>query len=252
MENHNYLKDSATHAELTNLAGNVRSVVNKAALADDYLNSENQGLQSLEAQMQSGMNKTRGKELTGQMEAADTRRDQLFKALVLILRALLLWNKALVGAAAQKLYQLLQVHGAASLTRLSYEKQSARMDAIKQAMQAPEYIQALADTELTDLWNDLVQAQDNFAALYLESASREVIKDGIKSSTSLRPLLVEKLNGMIDYLKVMGRVDNATYGTLQAEVNELVNKLNEKINLRLSRRNSGSETTETTETTEID
>ncbi|MGD9994991.1 MAG: DUF6261 family protein [Salinivirgaceae bacterium] len=251
MEN-NYLKDSATHAELTNLAGNVRSVVNKAALADDYLNNENQGLQSLEAQMQSGMNKARGKELTGQLEVADTRRDQLFKALVLILRALLLWNKALVGVAAQKLYQLLQLHGAASLTRLSYEKQSARMDAIKQAMQAPEYIQALTDTELTDLWNDLVEAQDNFATLYLESASLEVIKDGIKSSTSLRPLLVEKLNGMIDYLNVMGRVDNATYGTLQAEVNELVNELNEKINLRLSRRSSGSETTETTETTEID
>jgi hypothetical protein len=108
----------------------------------------------------------------------------------------------------------------------------------------------LTDTELTDLWNDLVEAQDNFAALYLESASLEVIKDGIKSSTSLRPLLVEKLNGMIDYLNVMGRVDNATYGTLQAEVNELVNELNEKINLR--RRSSGSETTETTETTEID
>ncbi len=252
MENHNYLKDSATHAEITNLAGNVSSVLTKAALSDDYLNNENQGLQSLEAQMQSGMNKTRGKELTGQMETADTRRDQLFKALVLILRALLLWNKPLVGVAAQKLYQLLQVHGATSLTRLSYEKQSARMDAIKQAMQAPEYIQALTDTELTDLWNDLVEAQDNFAALYLESASLEVIKDGIKSPTSLRPLLVEKLNAMIDYLNVMSRVDNATYGALQAEVNELVNELNEKINLRLSRRSSGSETTETTETTEID
>jgi hypothetical protein len=250
MENNNYLKDSATHAELTNLAGNVRSVVNKAALADDYLNNENQGLQSLEAQMQSGMNKARGKELTGQLEVADTRRDQLFKALVLILRALLLWNKALVGVAAQKLYQLLQIHGAASLTRLSYEKQSARMDAIKQAMQEPDMVQAMADAGLTDLWNELVLAQDHFGELYRESAALEAEKDGTPAPTSLRPLVFDKLNALLTYLDVMNRVNHAVYGNLQAEVAEIVKAVNEKIKLRLKLRKAAADNSETGETTE--
>ncbi|MGE4288698.1 MAG: DUF6261 family protein [Salinivirgaceae bacterium] len=250
MEQNSFLFASATIAELTDLSNQVRQAIVKAALADDYLSAETQAIETTVSQMMSGMNKPRSKALTQQLEQADGSRDRLFKALVFLLRGLIFWENDPRSEAAEKLYDVIKVHGTA-LTRMSYEKQNAHMDALKQAMQAPEMVQAFADAGLTELWDETMAAHDNFTSMYRESASLEAAKGAIASATSLRGTLYEQLKRLMEYLSVMSRVNAAVYGALQAEVSELAHTLNTKIQIRLGHRTANNTGDETSENTEI-
>ncbi|MGE4288820.1 MAG: DUF6261 family protein [Salinivirgaceae bacterium] len=249
MDQTNQLLSSALNTELTDVSNHVNQAIQEAALDDDFLNTENQELGTQVSQLRNGLNKDRGKALIQQLDAADTQRDRLFKALVYLLKGLIFWNKEGQNKAAEKIYQLIEQHGT-GITRLSYEKQNAHMDAIRQAMQEPDMVQAMADAGLTDLWNELVQAQEHFGELYRESAALEAEKDGTPTPTSLRPLVFDKLNALLTYLDVMNRVNHAVYGNVQAEVAELVKAVNEKIKFRLKLRKSTADNSETGDTTE--
>ncbi|MGD9992954.1 MAG: DUF6261 family protein [Salinivirgaceae bacterium] len=228
-----YLVKSATVAEITDVSGVVASAVGEAALGDTHLDNRVQDLNQLNTDMLKGMAKGRTKELSAPLNIADSLRDNLFRALIHFLKALIYWNKPETAPAAELLMAEIKKQGT-GLSRLSQEKESAHIDALLQAFQSPALAQALVSTNLVSLNNDLSQAQQGYKNLYQESAAVESQKGEIATASSLRNQVRESLRKVIDYLNVMQEVDAATYSTLALHLAEVIEGLNEKIRARLS------------------
>ncbi|MGE4289701.1 MAG: DUF6261 family protein [Salinivirgaceae bacterium] len=228
-----YLVKSATVAEITDVSGVVASAISEAALGDTHLDTRVQDLSQLNTDMLKGMAKGKTKELSAPLNDADSLRDNLLRALIHFLKALIFWNKPETAPAAELLMAEIKKQGT-GLSYLSQEKESAHIDALLQAFQSPALAQALVSTNLVSLNNDLSQAQQGYKNLYQESAALESQKGEIAAASSLRNQLRESLKKVIDYLNVMQEVDTATYSPLALHLAEVIEGLNEKIRARLS------------------
>ncbi|PKP08111.1 MAG: hypothetical protein CVU09_17400 [Bacteroidetes bacterium HGW-Bacteroidetes-4] len=228
-----YLVKSATVAEITDVSGVVASAIGEAALGDTHLNTRVQDLNQLNTDMLRGMAKGRTKELSAPLNTADSLRDNLFRALIHFLKALIYWNKPETAPAAELLMAEINKQGT-GLSKLSQEKESAHIDALLQAFQSPALAQALVTTNLVSLNNDLSQAQQGYKNLYKESAALESQKGEIAAASAIRNHVHENLRKVIDYLNVMQEVDAATYNPLALHLAEVIEGLNEKIRARLS------------------
>jgi hypothetical protein len=228
-----YLVKSATVAEITDVSGVVASAIGEAALGDTHLDTRVQDLSQLNTDMLRGMAKGSTKELSAPLNAADSLRDNLLRALIHFLKALIFWNKPETAPAAELLMAEINKQGT-GLSKLSQEKESAHIDALLQAFQSPALAQALVTTNLVSLHNDLSQAQQGYKNLYKESAALESQKGEIAAASALRNQVRESLRKVIDYLNVMQEVDAATYSTLALHLAEVIEGLNGKIRARLS------------------
>jgi len=151
-----YLVKSATVAEITDVSGVVASAIGEAALGDTHLNTRVQDLNQLNTDMLRGMAKGRTKELSAPLNTADSLRDNLFRALIHFLKALIYWNKPETAPAAELLMAEINKQGT-GLSKLSQEKESAHIDALLQAFQSPALAQALVTTNLVSLNNRAIK-----------------------------------------------------------------------------------------------
>jgi hypothetical protein len=244
MEN---LMRNATIGETANIAKDVNTAVTKAAIDDAYLNNQNAVLKTSYDTMLSGIGAFRGKELTDQIEAADTRRDNLLAAFIHLLKGFLLWEKDdATLAAAKKLLRIIESHGS-NFSRLSHEKESAQYDALLLELETADAMAALEALGITGLIGAMKAAQTSFTALYQQSAETEAGKTTVAPS-SIKKDTQTQLNAMIDYLNVMQKANAAVYGTLALNVEQLVGTLNQKIRTRGSSGSSDNTTTTGTET----
>ena len=244
MEN---LLRNATIGETANVAKDVNAAVTKAAIDDAYLNNQNAALKSSHDTMLSGIGAFRGKELTDQIEIADTRRDNLLAAFIHFLKGFLLWEKdEATLAAAKKLLRIVESHGS-NFSRLSHEKESAQYDALLLELETAEAAAALGVLDIAGLTGTMKSAEASFTSLYQQSAETEAGKT-IVAPSSIKKDTQAQLNALIDYLNVMQKANAAVYGTLASNVAQLVEMLNQKIRNRGSSGSSNDTTTTTTET----
>lgn len=236
----NHLLTSATVAETADIAKHVGVAIDNATLADEYLNGENVKTKANAVLMVKGIGTERGKELKEELDAADTRRDALFSALIYFLKGYQRWNKDTTGTAADVLYSVIKSHGA-NIPRLSIEKESAMLDSILGAFQKEEAAQAVTTLNLTELVADLQSEQAHLSDVYQQSAELESEKPEVVAPSSIKRETQVTLNGIIDYVNVMSKANNAVYGTLAATLAELVNSLNEKIKARYNSNNTSTE-----------
>jgi hypothetical protein len=244
MEN---LLRNATIGETANVAKDVNAAVTKAAIDDAYLSNQNAVLKTSYDTMLSGIGAFRGKELTDQIEAADTRRDNLLAAFIHILKGFLLWEKdEATLAAAKKLLRMVESHGS-NFSRLSLEKESAQYDALLLELGTAEPATALETLGLTTLSEAMKTAETSFTSLYQQSAETEAGKTTV-SPSSVKKDTQAQLNALIDYLNVMQKANAAVYGTLASNIAQLIEPLNQKIRTRGSSGGSDNTTTTGTET----
>lgn len=229
----NHLSSSATVPEVADVANHVGIAIDNATLTDEYLNGENVKLKGNATLMIRGIGSERGKELKDELDAADTRRDALFSALMHFLRGYQRWNKNSTGESADVLYAIIKSHGA-NIPRLSIEKESAMLESILGAFQKEEATQAITSLNLTELVADLQSEQAHLQEVYQQSAELESEKPEVIAPSSIKRETQVILNDIIDYLNAMSKANAAVYSTLAATVAELVNTLNDKIKVRHS------------------
>jgi hypothetical protein len=241
------VNNSASVAETADLANNVCATVENTSITDTYLSTLVQTLKALVAVILKGMATSKGKELKEAVDNADIYRDSLLMALTCFLKGFIYWGKEATATEAKLLLKTIEAQGS-GITRLSYEKESAKMDAILKDYETEEMVQALATTNLTGLAGDLKTAQASFASLYQQSAAKEAIKAGDEAPSSYRREAQSQIKTIVNYVKTMASANASTYGTLSPTLVKLVEDLNQKVRTRNAskERTDGSTSTDTT------
>lgn len=239
-----HLLSTANVAETADIAKNVGIAVDNATLTDEYLNGENVNLKANASIMVKGLGTDHSKELMEELNNADGHRDELLNALLYFLQGYVRWNKETTRPAAERLLKVIKAHGN-GIARLSKEKESATLESILEEFEKEEMVQAITTLGQTELIADLQTAQEEYQALYRQSAKLESAKPEVIAPTKLKKETVGMLNTLIDYLNVMNNVNTATYGALTATVAELINSLNSKIRVRHTAITSSEENMET-------
>lgn len=230
MEN---LLSSATIGETATIAKDVNAAVTKATIDDNYLNEQNVQLKSNADSMITGIGTDKGKELSPEIESADTKRDNLLAALIHFLKGFILWtDETEKNAAAEKLMQIVKSHGN-NFSRLSNEKESAQYDSLMEEFEKPQAVAAFATIGFPTLAAAMQNAETNFINLYQQSAELESGKTTITPSVIKRSTQ-DQLNEIVDYLISMQKANAPVYGALAANVAELIDTLNRKIRIRNS------------------
>lgn len=238
------LVSRATVKETADITGNVSSAVEKSAIADEYLTLVNSDLKTMSVQMLNGISIQRGKELSDELKVGDEDRDRLLTALNSFVRSYILWNKAETIDAAVKVEKIIETHGS-KMAWLSYEKESASLDAMLVNFEVPEAKAALATINQTLLIDELKAAQAKFKLAYQQSAEIESLKkEELISPSTIKPSAIDKLNALSGYLNEMSRAQPAIYGKLAATIAELINTLNGKIRTRYPGKPGGDEPSE--------
>jgi len=238
------LLSHASIGETADVATNVSSAISKATIEDDYLTTKNTSLKAKADLMVKGLGTIRGKELTEKLETADTLRDDLLSALIFFLKGFLRWNKSETVTAADLLMKIVKAHGS-NFSRLSNEKESAAYDSLAGELEKEDSVNAITALGLTSLVAEMKEAETNFKSLYLESAEIEAGKTDIIAPTSIKRETQLILNEIIGYLDIMNKANPSVYGTLAANVAELIDTVNKKIRIRKTTSNESTETGET-------
>lgn len=230
MEN---ILSQASIGETADVTNNVSTAIRKANIADDYLNNENNSLKESSEKMVAGMGAIRKKELSEEIDAADSKRDSLLSAFILMLRGFRHWNKEETLGSANLLSLVVKSHGN-NFSRLSNEKESAVYDSLLGELEKEKNMEAVNALGLSQLVADMKAAEENFRLLYQQSAELESEKTELITPSSIKRETQQKLNNLISYLDVMSRVNAPTYGALAANVALLVETINSKIRVRLA------------------
>lgn len=233
----NHLLSTANTTETANIAENISTSVNAAALTDDYLNSASAALQSNANTMIQGIGTTRRKELTKEVDAADNLRDDLLSALNSLLKGYMYWNNPSTTEAATTLYAIIKDHGT-NINKYSYEKQTAVLDSLLKRFE--DHSNDLAAVNLTALIEELNTAQNNFKSLFQQSAKLESTKVTVAPS-NIKMEVITQINKIADFLVVMTDVNQSVYGELKTNVEQLIDDLNSKIRARRSSGKSADE-----------
>ena len=233
----------ASVAEAADIANNVSSAIDLAALTDDFLTRGNQKLKSLAAGMVAGIGAERGKELKDEIDDADLTRDNRLVTLTMFLKAHVNWGRETTGKAASQLLNIIRSHGK-NITRRGLEKESAALDSILGELAKEENAAAVTTLNLTELVGDLSDAQATFKSLYQQSAELESAKTQEEAPSSIRKETIDQMNTLINYLNMRYADDSSVYGPLTIKIAEMVSSINEKIRTRnTARETANSKTT---------
>lgn len=225
---------NATVAETSDLASNSSKIIKKHAIEDTYLTQLGTDLEDSGNEMENSIATSHKKEMTEELSAADDKRDNAFIALKFFILAYIKWAIDEYTPYAKKIWNIIKQHGL-GLDRESYEEESALLVSLINDLEKPDFVEAITVLKLEQIVTYLKDAQTGFSALYQQSLEAEAGKEIVTSATKLKKSALTKLKAVADYLNAVANANPGVYGTIQAEMAELVNNVNQKIRNRLNR-----------------
>ncbi|MBN1183629.1 MAG: hypothetical protein JXB49_15165 [Bacteroidales bacterium] len=221
----------ATVAESCDLALNTGTLIQKSSIEDTYLTKNAEILTAKGGQMKISIAADRSKEKTEELAELDSKRDSYLSAIKLLARGYMAWDHDNQKEPASRIYALVEKHGL-RMAYENYEEESALVESLVNDLELPVNKEAIATLNMAELVNDLSRTQTAFSTLYRESIVIEAGKEPVKAATELKRELRATLLETVNYLNAMNVARKARYGSLAAQVAEVVNNLNQKIKTR--------------------
>ena len=155
---------------------------------------------------------TTKEELTEQVEIADARRDDSYKALVAYIKAGLLRHSQLsYQEASKRLLAIINQNGGRSLYRYGYSKQTAALESLFKDLNSAEALKDLATIQATKWLDDLKADHEAFKTVY---AQREKVRanksKNIPTDDSARRKLqpaLENLYTLVDAFFISAQIE---------------------------------------------
>lgn len=150
---------------------------------------------------------------------ADKERDTSFSNLKAFLNGYRKLSSVANQQSAEDLYQIFKLFGL-ELYKLSYSSQTAQMKKLIEELEKPDNTQKLKDLKLTIAFDEMIDKQTAFEALFAEQAGANADLRQQKSASGIRKDLEKTLKSFLGLLTVMKDVTD--WKLFYNDVNELV------------------------------
>lgn len=174
-------------------------------------------------QLGAALTAVRQNQLVTQLAEADAIRDDLFIGF----RDMVDAGKRRRQEAMQEAWQLVWPVIKSAGTRLyalGYAAQSGRMEALIEQLDQAAYQSAIATLQAQAIYDEMKQAQSNFAAIY----DKRLTKDVTQQYPTLRDAkvpLVKHLNGLLEAIDILGETEPDKYGGVIEKMNVITNDI---------------------------
>ncbi len=221
----------ATVAEICNLSLNSGRIIQNSGSEDAYLNQQSEQLTKLGEQMKVSLATDRSQEKTEELAELDSRRDACLSALKLFTRGYMHWDRDNQPELSGRIYNIIKKHGL-RMPYENYEEESALVESLLEELDEPANREAITSLNLGGLTGDLRDAQNAFSSVYRESIETEAAKEPVTAATKIKWEVLQIMSDTFDYLNAVNRAQPEVYGSLSANLAELVNPLNQRIRNR--------------------
>ncbi len=139
-----------------------------------------------------------------------------------------------VGEAAFTALGVLNKYGLSKTANANYANESAYINSMLADLATTELLAALEKLPfVADIIADLKKAQQEFETAYKSYISELAIHSTKSSATSIKGDVLKVINeDLVDYLKVMSKVNAAVYEQIASEVGKIIADNNERVNKR--------------------
>ncbi len=167
------------------------------------------------------------------LEESDERRDDVLRALFYLTRGLTFHPTPAVSNAAQKVFALLAHYGL-SITRESYDIETALVNALLEGMSSEEMEEAAAAlTGVEQLLANLQTTQQAFEAASLAYSQSKAEDKEQRSGTAIKKDVLKLINEkLLPYLEVMTMVNSAAFEPFATTVATLIDESNSGVKRR--------------------
>lgn len=187
------------------------------------------------------LNPDKGSALTGQIEAADDRRDRSVTGINLVAEGYTYHFDDALRTHALTLQRHLTLFGGASLARENYQAETASISLlVADLTDKPELAAAVNALGLSTWITELSQANKAFNDLYL-SRTEEASTANLTKVRDLRKDMIQRYFKLRDRIASFYNIQEgaAPYSTVVSQLNILIGKYNDLLN---GRKSSGSST----------
>ena len=201
--------------------------------SDTYLQNIMNLLEKQTDELIKALYRTKAKSTLKEMNAA---RDGLWRSLAYLLLGAVHHPDPGIKAAGEKLYHVFEKYGMA-LTRNSYAIQTSLIKSFLDDLSEPDMQEPIAAVSgCSERLAALESAQDEFENSRLKWQTAQGKESKLVNSTYVKQQTVHLINmKLVDYLRAMQQVDDATYGaftqtvaTIIADTNHLVKRRSKK------------------------
>ena len=190
--------------------------------------------------MANAMTAVRQNELVTELAKADAIRDDLFIGFRDLVDASKRRQQTEIQEAWQQVWPVI-VSAGTRLYTLGYAAQSGRLEALIGKLDQSEYQTALGVMGLTDIYDELKMAQQDFAAMHDQRLSRELAQQ-YPSLRNAKAPMVKHLNGLLGALDILGETDPESYTPVIEKMNIITNDIMSIARARRTRKVEGGGT----------
>ncbi len=184
------------------------------------------------------------KVLSNQLHDLDNQRDTLFNAIVAQARTLSKINLPTITPHTDVLNIFLDKHGR-DIASATLNAETQRLSNLLNDYQATAEVKAAAVAlNMKILFDQLLIANNNFAALFLQRTQEDAAIEKVQTPT-IRLETDKALNSLLDAIEYCSNeYDDKDYAPLANELNDLIGYYKTQIKARTTRRNSGKNVSE--------
>lgn len=171
---------------------------------------------------------------TGPLFETDEERDTTHTGLRWLIKGLCYHLDPEVASAARIIYPLFEKHDT-QLADLPYQEESLHLKALIADMKAPEILAQLQKLGLEQQFNKLVSVQERFDQLSEERTNANAANNLPPLSQFVAPIR-RCFNEMFRVIDILERRDQAVFGPIVEEINQLINQQTAKVRHRMTRK----------------
>lgn len=227
----NLLISSITNKELNDHSSKVVKIVQSNNIEDAKLTGFTETLSGNNKELKVSLNKERKSVFTPLLRAVDGKRDHWFRCLVGHVHADLIRPVVEISEAAKRIYQIIKNHGL-QLYAGSYEEESAQLESLFVDLDKTPQQEDLGKLGKVDVYEGLKQAQNNFNETYVERINSVSEREQIIAASYIQKTVKHDLELVIRYIDVMVSAEEVSFEKLARAIDELTEKMNQKIRTR--------------------
>lgn len=223
-------------AELTETISRYLKAMDDVKLKDPFIKRIGGLLETDNETLNQAITAVRINRLIDDVSEADALRDDLFIGFRDMLDAYKRRKSDAISNAYQTVWPILEKAGT-RLHALGYTAQSGKMEALFQELDKQENQEALTTLGLTDLYAELKDSQDDFAAIYNDRLDEDT-KKNYPTLKDAKRKAIPHVNILIDAIGILEETDTEAHQELVSKMNAITTEIT---SIALSRKSKGEQ-----------
>lgn len=233
----NFITSRSRTTEVSNVAMRILNVLNETPLKEDiHFQKIIENIESISSEITTAINRSR---VESELEEKDNVRDEKLRDVHYLLNGMLHFPDNKVREAALKVASIYKKYGVSVVTE-NYATESSFIVSLLEELKLPELQNSIGLMPgFAESIMALRNAQDDFELAFSSYNGQRVKASELLNASELKRKLIKEINGsLLKYLKVMETINNSAYRDVTLQIDEIIERNNEKVNRRKNTNNT--------------